>query len=172
MRWIGLAVMILLLSSFAWVEVSHRINYGHFVLYGIHIDVVSQRDDFGIPGIENAYAVEAFNCTVLPVALQGCQIPKDISPFEEVVYRYQVQRFDAESNDWVKVMGVDPTDCEPLVMTRIWPGQTIRTVDWEATGARDGLQKGDAARFVVFMTFNKMDDAAGQRILASPSFNI
>lgn len=171
-RWIGFVIGLIILLLVVWVEVSHRINYGHFVLYGIHVDVVSQRADIGIPGIERMYAAEAFNYTFLPFSLQGCQVPTDVSPFEEVVYRYQVQRFDPDSGAWVKVIGVDPFDCEPLVTTRAWPGQSIRTVDWEATGARKGLQKGDAARFVVFTAFNKVDEAADQRTLSSPSFMI
>lgn len=171
-RWIGFVIGLIILLLVVWVEVSHRINYGHFVLYGVHVDVVSQRADIGIPGIERMYSAEAFNYTFLPFALQGCRVPKDVSPFEVVDYRYQVQRFDPEYGVWVKVVGYDPFDCEPLVTTRIWPGQSIRTVDWEATGARNGIQKGDTARFVVFTAFNKVDDAPDQRILSSPSFII
>jgi len=171
-RWIGFVIGLIILLLVVWVEVSHRINYGHFVSYGIHIHAVSRRADIGIPGIERMYAAEAFNYTLLPLALQGCQVPTDISPYETVDYRYQVQRFDPESSAWVKVIGVDQFDCEPLVTTRIWPGQKLRTVDWEATGAREGLQKGDTARFVVFTAFNKADDAVDQRTLLSPSFMI
>lgn len=171
-RWIGFVIGVISLVLVAWIEVSHRLNYGHFVSYGIHVHTVSRRVDIGIPGIERDYAAETFNYTFLPSALQGCQQPIDVSPFEEVIYRYQVQRLDPNSGAWVKVVGVDPFDCEPLVTTRIWPGQGIRTVDWEATGARKGFQKGDAARFVVFTAFNRSDDAADQRALSSPPFAI
>jgi hypothetical protein len=171
-RWIGFVFALIILVLVGWIEVSHRINYGHFVSYGIHIDTISRRVDIGIPGIERDYAAEAFNFTFMPLVLRGCQVPTDLSPFEEVVYRYQVQRFDPQSGAWAKVIGVDPFGCEPLVTTRIWPGQRIRMVGWEATGARRGLQKGDAARFVLFTAFNKSDDATDQRALSSPAFTI
>ncbi|HLF82835.1 MAG TPA: hypothetical protein VI837_01520 [Blastocatellia bacterium] len=171
-RWIALVIGLIILILVAWVEVSHRINYGHFVSYGLHTDTLSRRADIGIPGVEMLYATETFNFTLLSFSAQGCQAPTDLSPFYEMIYRYQVQRFDPVSGEWVKVIGVDPSDCEPLMTRRIWPGQSIRTVDWEATGARKGLQKGDTARFVVFTALNKVDEAADQRILSSPSFTI
>jgi hypothetical protein len=172
LRRIAFATGFVLLVLVGWVEVSHRINYGHFVSYGIHVDTLSQHADIGIPGIETMYAAETFNYTLLPIALQGCQVPTDVSPFEEVIYRYQVQLLDPNLGVWVKVVGIDPFDCESLVTTRIWPAQSIRTVDWEATGARKGFQKGDSARFLVLAKFNTADDATDQKTLLSPPITI
>jgi hypothetical protein len=169
---IGMALGVLLLVLVALAEISHRMNYGHFFSYGVHVHTMSQQASVGIPGIQTMYAVQTFNYTLLPLELKGCEFAADTSPYKHVEYRYHVQRLDLNSGDWVKVFGIDAIDCEPSVTTRTWPLQSIRIVDWEATAARKGLRKGDTVRFVVFAAFNLADREIGQSVIASQPFTI
>jgi hypothetical protein len=67
-----------------------------------------------------------------------------------------------------------PPECpdEGLVTKVFGPGETMEVVEPEATGARDGLHKGDLVRFTVFASFNDRDDDWNQRPIISPTFTI
>ena len=160
LRWKLLAgLIVLLVSLFATFEISHRYNYGHFVSYGLHIDVIARESHIGIPGQTKMYEPHLFNFTLLPVSLEACDFVDDaLSPGTE--YPYAVQRLDTVSKDWQTVFVVSgEIFCKPLALSkietrtiskRLWPGSTVKIMDGEATGARERFTKGDMARFVVF----------------------
>ena len=61
---------------------------------------------------------------------------------------------------------------DALVTQALLPGETMEIVEPEATGAQDGLHKGDLVRFTVFTSFNESDDGWSQRVITSPTFII
>ena len=162
MRWKLFAGLIVLLAELlAIFEFSHRYNYGHFVSYGLHVDVIAHGSSIGQGKM---YEPHLFNFTLLPVSLEACDFVDDtLSPVTE--YPYAVQRLDTVSKDWQTVVAVSGEDfCTPtplseaetrIVSKRLWPGSTIKIMDGEATGEREPFTKGDMARFVVFMEIHK-----------------
>jgi hypothetical protein len=54
-------------ASTAYFEFAHRYNFGHFVPYGLHVDVLSEEVSIGIPGQRKMYRAELSNFTLLPV---------------------------------------------------------------------------------------------------------
>jgi hypothetical protein len=105
--------------------------------------------------------------------MHGCKGPSDVTPFYEITYRYQVEKWESASGTGSKVMGISP-ECpgEELVGKAFGPGETMEIVESEATGARDGLHKGDLVRFTIFTSFNEGDGSLKQRLITSPAFII
>jgi hypothetical protein len=174
---IVLAVAVCL--AVAYFEFAHRYNYGHFVPYGLHVDVVTRDVSIGIPGQTKMYKAELSNFSFLPVSLEACDCLTDTLG-RETEFPYAVQRWDASSNSWhtiVEANGEGFCDPAPLstietnfVYERLWPGMSVEAVEAEATGAREPFQKGDTARFVVFRRIGK--DVAWQDAVPSVSFAI
>lgn len=143
-----------------YVEFEHRYNYGHFIPYGLHVDVQSREVSIGIPGQKNMYWAELRNFSLWPVTLDGCDYLTDA--FDPgTAYPYAVQRWDNTSRVWQTI--VEPPSlekfCHPvplsmiktnLVSRRLWPGMHVEVMEGEATGAREPFQQNDRARFVVF----------------------
>lgn len=155
------------------IEALHHRTWHHYVWFGIHTHVLRERVDIAIPGVSNMYAVTATNYTPLPIRMHGCKGPSDVTPFCEITYRYQVEKWESASGTWNKIMAIPP-ECpgEELVTKAFGPGETMEIVESEATGARDGLHKGDLVRFTVFTSFNESDDSLKQRLITSPAFII
>jgi hypothetical protein len=157
-------LIVFLAAILAIFEFSHRYNYGHFVSYGLHVDVIARESYIGIPGQTKMYEPHLSNFTLLPVSLEACDFVDDtLSPGTE--YPYAVQRLDTVSKDWQTVVAVSGEDfCTPtplskagtrIVSKRLWPGSAVKIMDGEATGAREPFTKGDMARFVVFREISK-----------------
>ena len=156
------------------IEVRHRIKFGNYVSYGMDVHVLRESGSYGIPGVGSVYAAQMYNYTFSPITLRGCQGPKDTSPYYEIIYRYEVQRWDLASGNWTKIMSIPPGQCPPekVVSNKISPTQSLLVIDWEATAAREGFHKGDWARFRIFTLFNSEDGAPDQILFASPPFRI
>lgn len=168
-----LTVAAILVFAVIGIEVSHQRTWHHYVWFGVHTHTLRESVDIGIPGVSNMYSVTATNYTPFPILMHGCKGPSDVSPFYEITYRYQVEKWESASGRWSKITRIPP-DCpgEDLVTKTFWPLETMEIVESEATGARDGLHKGDLARFTVFTSFNEDDDGWKQRVLTPPTFFI
>jgi hypothetical protein len=168
-----LAAAAVVLFAVIGIEALHYRTWHHYVGFGIHTHILKESVDIAIPGVSNMYAVTATNYTPLPILMHGCKGPSDVSPFYEVLYRYQVEKWESSTATWTKIMAVTP-GCpnEELVTTTLLPGKTMQIVEPEATGARDGLHKGDLVRFTVFTSFNESDDGSKQQLITSPTFFI
>lgn len=110
LRWKLLAGLIVLLAELlAIFEFSHRYSYGHFVSYGLRVDVIARESYIGIPGQTKMYEPHLFNFTFLPVSLEACDFVDDtLSPGAE--YPYAVQKLDTVSKDWQTVAAVGSED--------------------------------------------------------------
>jgi hypothetical protein len=165
---------VLLVAAIVAVEARHKYRFGNFVSYGMDVHVLRQSASIGIPGIGSMYSAELCNYTFKPIQITGCKGPKDTSPYYEIFYRYEVQRWDPGNGNWIQVMGIPSGQCpkENVTLTDILPRRSLVAVDWEATAAREGFHKGDWARFRIFTSFNAEEGASDQMIVASPAFRI
>ena len=163
--------LLVFISAF---ELWHRLAAGHFVSYGTHTHLLKEPQDIGIPGIKTGYAVDAFNYGFIPITIKGCKEASDISPYYQIVYRYQVEKWDSNGQAWKRIISLNPADCpaDRLVNSTLWPGQSLRIVDWEATAAREGFQIGDSARFVAYALFDSADNASRQTTFVTHPFLI
>ena len=169
----GLVATAAVVFAVIGIEALHHRTWHHYFSFGIHTHLLRQSVDIAIPGVSNDYAVTATNYTFLPILMQGCKGPSDVSPFYEITYRYQVEKWESASGTWMKIMAIPPECPEEDLVTKVFgPGETMEVVEPEATGARDGLHKGDLVRFTVFASFNDKDDDWNQRRIISPVFII
>lgn len=178
--WKVLLVSVLALSLLtAYLEFSHHYNYGHLFTYGLHVDVLSEDYDIGIPGQKKLYRAELTNYGLLPVKLTACDFTTDtLSPGTD--YPYAVQRWDPSSSIWQTVTEVNEENfCHPVPLGRaetqrttrlIWPLMSVVVMGSEATGARVPFRKGDFARFVVFKTI--VTEAVWETAIPSKPFLI
>jgi hypothetical protein len=143
----------------SYFELSHRYKFGHFVPYGLHVDVLSEDVSIGIPGQTKMYRAELSNFSFLPVRLDACEYITDA--FDHgIAYPYAVQRWDSASGKWQTI--IQPKGdgfCRPYptgmsethrVSKTLSPGMSVEIMEGEATGALEPFQKNDRARFVVF----------------------
>jgi hypothetical protein len=158
---VGLSLLI------GYLEFSHHYNYGHLFTYGLHVDVLSEDFNIGIPGQKKLYRAELTNYGILPVRLAACDFTTDtLAPGTD--YPYAVQRLDPSSGTWQTVMETNAeTFCHPVPLGKaetqrttrlIWPLMAVFVMGSEATGARVPFRKGDLARFVVFKTISTEAD--------------
>jgi len=148
--------------SVFYVELKHKYNFGHFVLYGLHVDALSEDAWIGIPGQKKMYWAELSNFSFRPVRLEGCDYITDA--FDPgTSYTYLVQRWNSYSSEWQNIYKPEgEVTCHPVptstieshfVSRRLWPGMSVE-LDRRAIGANDKFRKGDHARFVVFTRMN------------------
>lgn len=143
----------------AYCEIGHRYKFGHFVPYGLHVDVLSEEVSIGIPGQKKMYQAELSNFSFWPVKLEACDYLTDAFG-RGTAYPYAVQRWDSASGSWQTIVATTGDDfCHPVplsmiethrVSRRLWPGVQVEVMEGEATGAREPFQKNDKARFIVF----------------------
>jgi hypothetical protein len=154
----SIVVLVLLVGVAAAIEVVHRRDFGHFVPYGLHVDVVVYDANIGIPGQTKMYQVKLTNFTLLPVTLDSCSFLTDTLN-SGTDYPYCVQRWDTNQVAWQTVAEPSREDFCANTLGRassnidsstFWPGMSVDVMDGEATGARSTFSKGDSARFVVF----------------------
>ena len=161
---IALAILIAVGVSVAYFEFGHRYNYGHFVPYGLHVDVTNRDSSIGIPGQTKMYEANLSNFTLWPVNLEACDYMNDAFG-RGTMFPYAVQRWDANAGSWDTIVETNEDHfCKPmplsvveakLISRRLWPGTEVEVVEGEATGAREPFKKGDLARFVVFRSLGK-----------------
>lgn len=155
-----------MLAGAAAIELIHRRDFGHFVTYGLHIDVVIYAADIGIPGQTKMYQAKLRNFTLFPVRLDSCSFLTDTLN-SATDYPYCVQRWEAGQAAWETI--AEPSGDEfcsdtlgrgssHIDTSVIWPGMSVDVMDGEATGARDPFSKGDSARFVVFRQIGQRVD--------------
>jgi hypothetical protein len=178
-RNVALTILVAAFVSIAYLEVGHKYNYGHFVPYGLHIDVISRDSSIGIPGQTKMYEANLSNFTLWPVKLQGCDYMDDAFG-RGTKFPFAVQRWDANANGWHTVSETtEDFFCRPyplgiveakLISRRLWPGMEVQVVEGEATGAIEPFKRGDWARFVVFRNLEK--DRNLRKSTASAAFVI
>lgn len=164
LRSLLLAVVAITCLAVIGVEWVHHHNYGHFVSYGLHVDVLNEDAYSGIPEQTKMYWARLSNYSLLPVSLPACDYVTDA--FEHgTEFPYAVQRWDASAHSWQTIVDMSGEGyCRPaplsmiethLVSKRLLPGMSVDVLEGEATGAREPFRKGDLARFVVFRKLDK-----------------
>ena len=152
-RTLGLALFLLVFVSICVITVLG----GPAV--GLRAELNIENADIGIPGITKMYEARLINRSRWPIRVHYCDFVDDAMAHGEVV-AYTIERWDGVAHEWrtiVHANGLDFCRPYPLGMTQtkltsrlLWPGQSLSTGE-EATGARDGFDIGDKARFVIFI---------------------
>jgi hypothetical protein len=114
------------------------------------------------------YEAELTNYGILPVAVTRCEFLDDTFSRGTMV-AYSVERWNRSSGHWESVVNMNSRNfCKPyplgIVEARVatkwlWLGQSITTGE-EATAARDPLERGDSARFVVYLRTGDANSAS------------
>lgn len=146
----------LLVLGFGYVEIGHWVRFGHFPAFGLHADLVVRKADYGIDGVTKAYKAQLTNYGIIPRRVEACDFIDDTLSHRTQI-GYTVEKWDASIGRWQSIFdkaalcdaySVGTAEMQG-VTKRLWPGQSISTVE-EATAARDVFAMGDRARFVVF----------------------
>lgn len=113
LRVLALVTGVLLVIVLVSLEARHKLWFGRFVSYGLDVQVLRESASIGIPGIGSMYSAELYNYTFKTIQFVGCRGPKDTSPYYEIVYRYEVQKWDALNRKWIQIMGIPAGQCPP-----------------------------------------------------------
>jgi len=151
------AIVVVIGFWIGYIQVRHRLAYGHFAALTIHADIVVHDASIGIPGITKMYEAILTNYGVLPALVEQCSYMSDtMTPGTMVAYN--IERWDPAKQVWTTMMAfAKPTFCTPVPLSMgdthwtrswLWPGQSLSTEE-EATGARQPFKKGDTLRFVI-----------------------
>jgi len=138
----------------AALEIHHRVRYGRFVGYGIHVDVVESSGDIGVPGIKTFYAAQVSNYTLFPLKLVGWEYRSDfLGAPPSFGCRFQIQKLSPQDGHWITVMDFKPagTSQFPVLIKTLYPLGSIVPME-RLPAAVDSLRKGDRVRFAVFTT--------------------
>ncbi len=147
------------------IETHHRLQFGHFVGYGIHADVVESTGDIGVPGIRSLYAAQVTNYTFFPLKLVGWESRSDALGAPPAFYcRFQIQKLSSQGGQWIVLMDFKPTGTtQPSVVSRqLCPICSIVPMG-RLPVAADDLRVGDLVRFAVFAEFNATAPAVYSR---------
>jgi hypothetical protein len=167
-----LSFLSVLLVIIVLLEARHYKRWGHFFTYGVHLDVVRERDILEESNSKESgrifdYSVVLSNYTFRPLTLSGTTVESDFMGFPELRFRYEVQRWSNQTKQWETIVELDPAtkpETRPGQI-RIWPGASTTVIPSELTALRKGLSRGDSFRFVVFM-----NSAGGARTSSATAF--
>jgi hypothetical protein len=119
-------------------EVVHRVRYGHFVGYGVHVDVELGDSDVGRG--DTMYA-NITNLSLRTLRLEGGEFPNDISVKRDLTHCWFVQRWDDNAQRWLNwdfragdwndtAVRCDFTGAIGLGTRTLRPFQSVRHVAW------------------------------------------
>ena len=163
---VACAIVGAMVLGIAALEIHHRVRYGHFVGYGIHVDVAESSGDIGVPGIKTFYAAQVSNYTLFPLNLVGWEYRSDfLGAPPSFGCRFQIQKLSPQDVHWIVVMDFKPagTSQFPVVIKKLYPLGSIVPME-RLPAAVDSLRKGDRVRFAVFTNFS----APGPTIYSQP----
>src|SRR5258705_10804500 len=118
-RTLLIALVVLVSVPIVVVEWKHYKTYGHFVSYGLHVDVLNRDVSIGIPGRTKEYWAQLTNFSLRPVQLTMCRTRGDtiMPPLQS---GWAVQRYDDRTKSWQTI--IDATQggfCRSLLSTDV-----------------------------------------------------
>ena len=154
---IGILLVPILAFAFAFVEISHRLRFGHFAPPGLHADVLTRKANSGIPRPWTAYEARLTNFGVVPGRITVCDFESDIGLTLTLVGS-RFEEWDPAGNQWrSEFMPSNPLSCPPVplrmakthvVSRELWPGQSVPAAVG-AIAVFDGPAAGGKVRIVV-----------------------
>jgi hypothetical protein len=154
-----------LIADTATVEVQHRIRHGHWVAYGWHVDLATEKVTADGSGVERRWYAVVTSFSLLPGSVDACIIPNDVRPHRIPFYPFRVQVWNTSRGQWQTVRPELRLECKPEAVERqvIWPTRSIETekINPAETG---GIRERDFVRVVAYSTF---DNRPGQRLLST-----
>ncbi|MBZ5644995.1 MAG: hypothetical protein LAO19_19720 [Acidobacteriia bacterium] len=146
---IAIFVVSLLVLGSSALELAHLVQFGHFISFGPHADLVIRKADFGIPGITKTYEAKLTNFGFTPARVSACEFISDtLLPVTQAFYT--TEKWDTSTSRWENILKSDelPT-CPHVIARRLWLGQSITSGE-VAIAAKDAFGIGDKASFVIF----------------------
>ena len=141
------------------IELWHYQRHGDLLPYGWHVDVMSSRADYGIPGVSTEYWTRTTNATPIPEIVEFCIMPNDVEPFELPVAAFQIETRRQNEVTWEGPFPDVQVACPTrIVRKRIWPLGNFETS--RGMFGAGGLRKGDWLRFIVFTSFSSTGSSA------------
>lgn len=167
---IAVALLSVVVLGVAW-QFRHRHYFGHFADYGIHTDLLSANEDWGVPGVRTSYAMKVTNLSFRPVKFQAIKLPGGFAGYG-FLYHEVIQRWDSKKG-WVtysdsSVLNKGRPWTEPNASVTLWPGQSIYPTGVEALGAKEGMSEGDKLRILIFPKFEVSTAEQGEAIYSRP----
>lgn len=154
-------------------EVRHRITFGHFVGYGVHMDLrsgppLTPADPFGA---SREQLITVSNFSFFPISMQGCLVELTGT---QLFFPFSAQKLDQRINEWV----TDPTAriprCEAtggtVVPKRLWPLTSYQSVGISVLTPHHWYREGDWFRFVAATRYDVPVES--QRTFTSPAFQL
>jgi hypothetical protein len=147
-------------------EIYHERNFGHFVGYGVHTDIVVESD---------FHFARVLNLSLSTLDIKGCRMGGGYAG-NGIFYDFDVQKWDPSNGQWLIFRGADtwdanshehtfPLKCAPGEVTHI-PPITSRVVAWTYKG---WITTPDPIRIVVYTSL--IQPAGKQRIIYSETFS-
>lgn len=153
-------------------EVSHHHRYGHFVGYGLHIDVIL--GDSAV-GTNDTYYAVLRNLSVHKFRIEGCRLPGGYAG-SGVLYTWDVQRFNSSRGDWDSLRGANNWVPNPFAweqwegcrgeVTRLSPFSS-RVTAWVFNG---WVRNGDTVRMAIHTSVDLPPEK--QVIVYTPTFTV
>lgn len=163
------AISVLIFMAVLAVEARHYAAYRHWLGYGWHVDLLSERTEYRMPGIEHVQYVKVTNLSLLPGSIELCVIPQDVQPHALPVSLHRVQVLDRATGQWRILrpeLSLECTDGQ-VISKRLWPLMSFYT---EPTFVAEAGRKGDWVRLTAYSAFDSHADA--QRAFVSPAFQL
>ena len=145
------AAVLLTISPGIVADLRHHSQYGDWMSYGWHFDVISQVAEGGIvvPGVQHTQRAVVTNFTILPHFVEACIAPNVGSgPHEIPIFPFRIERL-AKTGTWQTWPPSQWPTCLNLPIRRkiIWPLKSYSSQQG-ALAAVTWFHKGDWIRFV------------------------
>jgi hypothetical protein len=97
-----LTVLLFVIAAGAQTEIRHHAQFGHWMRYGWHGDVISEASGLGtvVPGVEHVQKAVMTNFTLLPSVIEACIEPNDVKPHEIPVFPFRIEKLDHKGQTW------------------------------------------------------------------------
>lgn len=151
--WRGVALGTLsILFMLGVFQFRHNRAYGHYARIGVHLDLVCEAS-VSKPGRALYCSAVLSNLGLLPQYLSSSVIQGDnlLEP-PQTQFSYAVERWDGNTGQWRMAWPLSSSQSKPVVSwgkTSIWPGSSVRVMDWQLIGESEGLKIGDLFRVAV-----------------------
>jgi hypothetical protein len=96
-------IFALALTACVSIEGFHYYKFRHLVGWGVHMDVALGNSD---AGERDTYYARVWNVSLHSLSVEGCRLPGGYVG-EGILYRWDVQKWDAATRQWNSLQGAD-----------------------------------------------------------------
>jgi hypothetical protein len=156
------AAVVLIIGAGLRAELRHHAQYGHWISYGWHGDVISEIPDSGriVPGVLHTQKAVMTNFTLLPTVVEACIAPNDVQPHEIPVFPFRLEKLNRSGKTWETWPPSRRPTCLnlPIRAKVVWPLKSYSSIQ-VPVAAIAWFRKGDWIRFVGLSKCDKPDES-------------